>query len=53
MKASEIFPDPKERQQVKKIVDFFEGTIVNVVDENENVLFDIDKRCTKYLSVKK
>jgi tetrahydromethanopterin S-methyltransferase subunit B len=41
MKASELFPSPDERQQVKDWIDMFDGFLVGVVIGKEIVYLHI------------
>lgn len=39
MNACDIFPDETERAEVKALLDLFEGSLTQVVDEDGIVLF--------------
>ena len=39
MKANDVFPEQQEREQVKKFIEMFKGTLTQVLDENKKVLF--------------
>lgn len=42
MKATDIFPIVEERNFVKWVIELYGGTLVEVLDEEDNIIFSLD-----------
>lgn len=40
MRSIDLFPDKQERDEVKSIIDMFNGFLTQVLDENGDILFE-------------